>query len=277
MRNTLVLTLFLISSCLYGQESIEVMSFNIRYNSPNDGVNIWPNRKDKVAEIINYHKVDAFGLQEATKIQLDDLDPLIHSYKWIGVGRDDGKEKGEFSPIFYNPKKLTLGKNGTFWLSEVTDKPNKGWDAALPRIATYAFFTTHASKDILIVNTHYDHRGSIAREKSSLLIVKKVQELNPEGIPTIIMGDFNATPDQNPITNYIENGFKHARITKPEVHMGPIGTFSGFKSKEQENHEIDHIFFKGKLDIQRTATLSPTWGGLFASDHHPVLAKLIFQ
>lgn len=270
-----ILLLILISTVAIAQNNVEIISFNIRYATPNDGINQWENRKDKVVSLLNFHSPDVFGLQEALKSQIDYIAQEMPNYTWIGVGRDDGKAKGEYSPIFYNSKKLELITSGTFWLAAKTDKPIKGWDAALPRIATYARFKGE-NKTFLVLNTHYDHIGEKARRNSSLLILDQLKLLQKAGEPVVFMGDFNASPQDEPIKVFLSANWKQARIASPALHLGPVGTFNGFKEKESEN-EIDHIFFNDQFEIVKSATLSNTWGGLFASDHHGVYANLRFK
>lgn len=271
MRKIIV---FILLSIPGFSQSFKAISFNIRYATPNDGINQWENRKDKVADLLSFYEPSVFGLQEALKSQVDYLDNNLDNYAWIGIGRDDGKEKGEFSPIFYNTKELKLLSSGTFWLSETTDKPSKSWDAALPRIATYGVFQNTKRKKIFVLNTHYDHKGAQARVNSSKLILEKIKELAPKGAKVIFMGDFNATPEDEPISLILNEGWQHGHLSDPSVHFGPIGTFTGFQSKERGDDEIDHIFFDSSWKLKNSATLSPTWAGLFPSDHHAIYVEL---
>jgi len=144
-------------------ESINAMSFNIRYNNPGDGENAWPYRKEMVAETIRFHKVDIAGLQEALHGQVKDLEALLPEYGWFGVGRDDGRQEGEYTPVFYLKSRFRILNQSTFWLSENPDKPGKGWDAACPRIATWGKIEDTLTKTaFFFFNTHLDHVGKIA-------------------------------------------------------------------------------------------------------------------
>jgi endonuclease/exonuclease/phosphatase family metal-dependent hydrolase len=272
MKKTFVFIAICLASygTLLGQ-NINFMTFNIRYNTERDGINKWDNRKDHAAEMVKFYDVDFCGMQEALIGQINDLQARLPEYEHFGLGRDDGKEKGEFSPIFYKKTKYKLLKQETFWLSETPEKPSKGWDANLPRIVTWGYFKDlKTKKKFYVFNTHYDHIGQIARAESSKLVLKKIKEIAGNE-NTILMGDFNASPSDEPI-KIIMNGLNETSSISQTPHFGPESSFTGFEAKEQEGRKIDHIFVNNpKLKVLKHATLSNTWGGLFASDHHPVL------
>lgn len=250
------------------------MSFNIRYATPNDGINQWENRKEHVAETISYFETDICGLQEATEPQVLFLEKALTNYKWIGVGRDDGKSGGEFAPIFYNSAKLNLTSWKTVWLSKTPKKPSKDWDAALPRIATVAHFERKTDgKKFVAINTHYDHRGEVARVESSKLILGLISKIK---VPVILMGDFNSTPADGPILTFTNGGLHNTQDISKTPHYGPVDSFTGFKSSERENSQIDHIFTNSGIEVLKHAAISQTWEGRFASDHHPILTTLKF-
>ncbi len=195
-----LLLLFMFPTLLFAQDSVSsslrVITFNIRYNNPNDGEHAWPNRKERVASLIRFHQADLIGMQEVLKNQINDLESLLPGYSWIGVGRDDGKDAGEFSPIFYRTERFQLIDNGTFWLSETPDViGSKSWDAAITRIANWAQFSDrNTSQTFLLLNTHFDHRGEQARSESAKLIVDHLQGLTAE-YPIVVTGDFNVPPN----------------------------------------------------------------------------------
>lgn len=250
------------------------MTFNIRYNTEKDGINKWDNRKDRAAEMVKFYEADFCGMQEALIGQINDLQERLPDYEHFGLGRDDGKEKGEFSPIFYNKTKFKLLKQETFWLSETPEKPSKGWDANLPRVVTWGYFKDLKSKSkFYVFNTHYDHIGKVARAESSKLVLKKIKEIAGSE-NAILMGDFNATPSDEPIKIIMEGLTESSKLTQAP-HFGPESTFNGFENKEQDNRRIDYIFVNNpKLKVFKHATLTNTWAGLFASDHHPVMAVI---
>lgn len=263
-----------------GQQGLNVMTFNIRWDNPGDSANAWPFRKDKVAGQILFHAADVVGVQEALHRQMLDLKTRLPKYAYVGVGRDDGKEKGEYSAIFYDSTRLRLQKSGTFWLAPNPETAGmKGWDAALPRIVTWAMFRyRNARNQFYVFNTHFDHMGKIARAESAKLLLRKVLEIGGT-YPCIVMGDFNAAPDDEPIkiigdVNDV-NHLINAKAVSTSPHYGPSGTFNGFQAKETTDQPIDHIFIKNGVRVLQHATLSQTWGGRFSSDHFPVFARVL--
>lgn len=269
--------LFLLSTVCFAQNRLNVMSFNIRYATPNDGINQWENRKHLVGETISFFETDLLGLQEATLPQVKYLADQLATMKWIGVGRDDGAEKGEFSPIFYNSSRLVLKDWSTIWLSETPEKPSKNWDAALPRIATIAHFKTlKGKKEFICINTHFDHIGVKARHESAKILAQRVKEFRQKGMKVILMGDFNCNPDEDPILALTNSELKLSENVSKTPHFGPIDTFNGFEAKERERTNIDHILVTAGITVWKHASISQTWQGRFASDHYAVMAQVSF-
>ncbi|ANQ47948.1 endonuclease/exonuclease/phosphatase family protein [Flammeovirga sp. MY04] len=255
--------------------SLKYMSFNIRYNTPHDKENAWPNRKDWVADIVKFYEVDVFGAQEVLEGQLNDLKDRLPQMTQVGVGRDDGKKAGEFSPIFFNTKEFKLLDSGTFWLSETPDEPSSGWDAALPRICTWAKLKSKSTKrTILVMNCHYDHEGDEARVNSSKLLIKKSQELSEQGkYPVVLMGDFNTEPQAEPIkilSDYYQNT-REISLTNP---LGPVGTWQGFDYNSPLDSHIDFVFTYGYFKVLRYAHITEAKNQRFPSDHLPVFVEL---
>ena len=270
----------MVSLSIQSQE-LNVMTFNIRYNTKNDSLNAWPYRKDNAASQIKFHNVHILGVQEALHEQVMDLSQTLPQYKHVGAGRDDGKTKGEYSAIYYDAARLKLLGSSTFWLSLTPEIPgSKSWDAAITRIVTWAKFTDARSKRTFFVfNTHFDHMGKEARRESARLLKQKVKDIAGNN-PVVITGDFNSKPSDDPIKIITGSTDKDKFIDTKAVsltpHYGPQGTFNAFTSKEIDNEPIDFIFLKGKWNVLQHATLSQTWGGRFSSDHFPVFAKLSF-
>lgn len=280
MTKLLIIIGFIVSINAPSQE-LNVMTFNIRYNTRNDSLNAWPYRKDNAASQVQFHNVHILGVQEALHDQIMDLSRSLTKYKYTGVGRDDGKTKGEYSAIFYDTTRLKLIESSTFWLSLTPEVPgSKGWDANITRVVTWAKFRDVSAKKIFFVfNTHFDHIGQEARRESAKLIKQKVKDI--AGVnPVIITGDFNAHPSDEPIRILVDqndqNSFIDTKGISVTPHYGPKGTFNGFGPKERDSEPIDFIFIKGKWKVLQHATLSQTWGGRFSSDHFPVFAKLSF-
>ncbi|MDF1697934.1 MAG: endonuclease/exonuclease/phosphatase family protein [Saprospiraceae bacterium] len=248
------------------------MTYNIKYDDPSDSINKWDNRKEEMIDLIDYYEPDVFGIQEGLLHQLTYLDKHLPSYSRIGVGRDDGKEKGEFCAIYYNHKELSLLKNSTFWLSQKRDSISVGWDASMERICTYGLFENKiTNKKLWVFNTHYDHIGKISREKSSELILQKIKEINIEQYPVVLMGDFNAEPNSPPIKIIIKELKDGASGVENGIY-GPIGTFTGFKKHTIAKRRIDYIFVKG-LDVVKYRHIDDLRKNTnYLSDHLPVIA-----
>ena len=278
MKKTLSILLLLIPATLFSQQ-MNIVSFNIRYNTANDGINAWPNRIEMVNGLLLFHEAEIFGLQEALYNQILDIQNGLPEYEWFGVGRDDGEKGGEFSPIFYNKSKFILYDHGTFWLSPTPDVPSKGWDAALNRIVTWGRFQSKVTgKQFLVLNTHFDHRGTEARKNSALLIEEKIREMTRnKNLPVILTGDFNLTPDQEPIIllkRFMRDSFE---VTE-EPPYGPVGTYNGFKmDADLTSRRIDYIFVHGGIDVLKYAALTDFKDYRFPSDHLPVFAKVVLK
>ncbi|MDA8763042.1 endonuclease/exonuclease/phosphatase family protein [Flavobacteriaceae bacterium] len=267
---------FLLIFCLFlfqKVEPIKAISYNIRYNNPNDGMNIWENRRETVASLLNEQNADFVGLQEVVYPQLQDLVSALKNYDHIGVGREDGKTKGEYSPIFYKKEKYKLLESNTFWLSESPETVSKGWDAMLERICTYGLFQNRISQEkIWVFNTHFDHRGVLARAQSIDLITQKVKELNQENLPLIITGDFNLTPDQAPIQK-MQSDFEDVQKNLP-VSDPYYATSNNFDTDKNSKKRIDYIFIKDLKVLSARHLYKKTPMGGWASDHHPVMVLL---
>lgn len=253
---------------------LKVASYNLRYNTPNDGVNAWPNRKEQVKALINYHEFDIFGVQEALRGQLNDL-AESDEFAFIGKGRDDGKEAGEHSAIFYKKDRFKLTQSGDFWLSETPDKPSLGWDATCcNRICSWAKFTDlQTKKDFYFFSVHFDHQGVKARQESGKLMVQKMKEI-AKNAPVICVGDLNSTPDTEQvklIQTLLNDSYQ---VTKVPPY-GPVGTFNGFKFDAPMENRIDYIFVSKNIQVLSYAALSDSKEQRYPSDHLPVVAKII--
>lgn len=276
--STLLLTITLIfgfSENMLAQ-SHRIATFNIRWDNPGDEGNLWKDRLPHVVGLIQFHQISLFGTQETLVNQLKQINEGL-GYLSIGVGRDDGKEKGEFSPIHYDPKQYQLEDSGTFWLSPTPDSPSKGWDAALNRICTWGRFKDKKGKKFYVFNVHYDHIGQQAREESSKLLVAKVKEINTKNLPVILMGDFNVTPE-NPAYATITSdpSWEDARLVSKLPSYGPKGTFNSFDWNKMPDGIIDHIFIQGKIQVLRHGILTDNYGKKYPSDHFPVMAEVVF-
>lgn len=274
------LLLFLaLASALAAQEqpSVHVMTFNIRLDTPDDGINRWGNRKDWVADLIRHYNPDVFGLQEALSHQIDDLAECLSEWAWVGVGRADGKKAGEFTPVFYRKDRWKLLDSGNFWLSEEPDKPGSiGWDAALPRVATWVKLQhIQTGREAWFVNTHFDHRGNKARQESALLILRRLDKVLHTA-PVVFMGDLNTLPGSTPIQLLEGSALADARELSKYPPYGPEGTFNGFELGAYGGR-IDYVFVNGFWKVLEHVTISDHIDKRHPSDHFPVLVELLLK
>lgn len=269
-----------------GAGAVRVMSFNIRYDEPRDGINAWPNRKALVASMMRFHKADLIGVQEALKHQMDELGALLPEYSWVGVGRADGKTGGEYSAIFYRKSRFKSLDSSTFWLSETPNVPSTGWDAALPRIVTWIKLRDLTTGKVFFhFNTHFDHRGERAREMSAQLLLNRISQITKTS-PVVVTGDLNFTEDAagyKILTGKSSGTFANSktalldgRYVSQQGHYGPSSSFNEFKALVPEK-KIDYVFVKGNIRVFQHGILSETLYGRFPSDHCPVLAEIVIE
>ena len=275
LRQTLFLLAFFLLWSESKSQSLTMLTYNIRFDNPADGPNAWPLRKAWMCGQIRIINPDVFGIQEGLDRQVRYIDSSFTDYKHIGVGRDDGKTKGEFSALWYNTRKLQLIKQGTFWLSPTPEKVSVGWDAALPRICTFGLFKDISSgKKFWVFNTHFDHIGVEARKNSAMLILQKIKKLNKPGLPVILMGDFNSTSDDDPI-KIICQQFQDSKSADKNMSMGPDGTFNGFDPSKPTVERIDFIFAGYGAKAESYQVIRESMDGKFASDHFPVISRIV--
>lgn len=254
---------------------IKVISYNIRMsgNPEADATNYWTFRKEASIAMIDEEQPTVIGLQEACPDQMVYLEEKLENYDYIGVGRDNGKDEGEFMAIFYDTRKVEVGKNGTFWLSDTPDEVSRGWDGACNRTCTWGIFKLKGSgKEFVYFNTHLDHRGKVAREEAIKLIVKKIEELAPKDLPIFLTADFNS-PTTNAIFEPLKAVMKDARAESPQTDNG--GTYNGFR-KDPGVNIIDHIFYKN-AEALSFAVLRGDYGAPFISDHYPVVMNAVLK
>lgn len=252
-------------------QEIKVITYNIRYNNPADGENSWPLRKNSVNNIFQQYQADVWCLQEVLHSQLIDIQPLLSTYSWVGVGRDDGKEAGEYAPIFYKTDKYQLINSGTFWLSPTpTIAGSKGWDAALPRICTWVELKDKSSHKIFrVYNTHFDHQGKKARKESVKLILANIRML-ADSLPILLAGDLNSEPCSKAYKMVLCNkkyGFKDSYQKQAKQC-----TFTGFKVNGSICKRLDFIFYNPSFHLVQYQIIQDTRGSYYPSDHLPVMA-----
>jgi endonuclease/exonuclease/phosphatase family metal-dependent hydrolase len=254
-------------------QTIRLMTYNIRYDNPEDGDNSWENRKDKMAGLLNFYEPAFLGIQEGLLHQVQFLDNSLPAYDYIGVGRDDGKQKGEYCAIFFDTTLFRVIIDSTFWLSETPDIPSSGWDANLHRICTYGLFENLKTKrKIWVMNTHFDHRGRMARENSARLLAERIGQINEERLPLVLMGDFNATPEDAPIRILKSTLSDAAEISEKPVY-GPPGTSNGFR-KDAIVRRIDYVLCTNVKVVSYAHIDDRRNNNGHVSDHLPVLTTI---
>lgn len=255
-------------------EELKVMSYNIRMGIAKDGTNSWEFRCPATIAMLKDQQPDIFGVQEAFEFQIKFIEEYCRNYRSVGVGRDDGKKKGEYMSIFWNKKRIKLIKWGTFWLSETPDEPSKGWDAHCRRTATWALMKDKKTgRKFYYVNTHLDHKGKEAQKNGLKLIVDRIESINPQGYPMVLTGDFNIKPDNAALTDLdarMQSARKVAAVT--DSH----NTFNGWSVKPTDS-VIDYIYISGFSACPEYQTVTKKYADKpFVSDHYPIFARLVF-
>lgn len=256
-------------------QHLNVATFNIRHLNKNDEGNLWDDRKNAVTDLIKYHEFDIFGTQEGLNQQIQDIQNNLPEYKYVGVGRNDGKDKGEYAAIFYKDDRFKLIKEGNFWLTEKdVNTPNKGWDAAAIRICTWAIFKDKKKgKKFLLMNTHFDHIGKIARVESAKLILQKAEEI-ANGLPLIIMGDFNINQKNEAYFSLANSKIVKDTYALATLKYEPNSSYNGWGKSIKKTDRIDHIFVSKDFNVKKYGILTDTYMGKFPSDHFPVVTQL---
>ena len=282
---------------------VVVGSYNIRYDNPHDGANVWANRKDHVKALIQFHDFDIFGIQEGMFNQVNDVAQL-QQYAWYGKGRDDGKQAGEHCAIFYKKDRFKMLESGDFWLSETPDKPTIGWDSRVnKRICSWGRFRDlQAKNEFYFFSVHFDNIGAVARRESAKLMVVKIKEIAKEK-PVICVGDLNSTPETEQIAT-LETLLNDAYKVTEIPPYGPERTSSGFgydpvrerrmdslfvaqarkRTEESGNNSapnrprsrrIDYIFVSKQVKVINYGVITDFYGQYrFPSDHFPIVSKV---
>ncbi|MCK7557690.1 endonuclease/exonuclease/phosphatase family protein [Chitinophaga sedimenti] len=276
MKNLLI-ALFLVAAGMQqtNAQQMNVATFNLRYDNPKDSGNLWKDRRQAVSALIRFHDFDIFGTQEALKNQLDDVASALPGYTYYGKGRDDGKDAGEHSAIFFKKDKFKLLDKGDFWLSETPDKPGLGWDATCcNRICSWVRLEdVKTKKSFYFFNVHYDHQGKVARRESSKLILAKIAAIAGKQ-PAILTGDFNARRESEPYKLLAASSQVKDAITAVKVPYALNSSYNGFGRDLDAEGVIDHIFITPQFTASKWGILTDTYQGKFPSDHFPVMTVL---
>jgi endonuclease/exonuclease/phosphatase family metal-dependent hydrolase len=259
-------------------QQLTVATYNIRFDNPRDSGNLWVNRAPVVSALIRFHDFDLFGTQEAFKTQLDDISAALPQYSRYGVGRDDGKEKGEHAAIFYKSAVFDLLKKGDFWLSQTPDQPSMGWDGkCCKRLCSWVQLRhKKTGKRFFVFNAHFDHEGVQARNESSKLILQKIKAIAGNE-PVIFMGDLNGSHSSTWYQAIAQSGVltdSYKAVTHPYANNG---SFNAFGNAASGTDIIDHIFTTRHFVVSKWGLLTDTYHGRYPSDHFPVLAVISFK
>ncbi len=255
-------------------DTVTVISFNIRYNNPDDGDNIWENRRDNAVIMVNMENPDFLCVQEAYYVQLSYLLNSLQKYSYIGLGRDDGKQGGEHMAILYRKDRFEVVAHGDFWLSETPDVCSRGWDAVCHRIVTWGYFLDkQTGKHVYCFNTHLDHVGEVARRESVKLITQRIKEIvKDKKAPVFLTGDFNSDINSeifDPMKKVLKQARKDAPVTDSK------GTFNGWGSAPN-NIVIDHIFYKNAKPMVFKTLNENKYGRALISDHYPIKGVFVY-
>ncbi|MGI8905980.1 MAG: endonuclease/exonuclease/phosphatase family protein [Candidatus Sumerlaeaceae bacterium] len=256
--------------------ALSVMTFNIRYDNPQDGPDRWYERKPRTMQVLARLKPDVIGLQEALLNQVDDLLTSFPSYSALGVGRDDGRCAGEYSAIFYDTTRLQALRSDTFWLSETPEIPaSNQWGMGCVRICTWAHFKDlKTGKFFYLYNTHLDHKSQPGREKSAALILDRIRKRAPKD-PVLLTGDFN-TSESNPVSTTIRAaGYRDTfRVIHPDATE--VGTTNAFKETTEPN-KIDYVYVDDDWEVHQADIVRDKVDGRWISDHLPVTAAVALR
>lgn len=253
------LIFFFSFSFLIQAQELNIATYNLRNDANVDDVkngNGWKQRLPHICDLIEYHDFDIFGTQEGLHHQLDDIKELLPNLDYIGVGRDDGKEAGEYSAIFYKKDKFELIDSGNFWLSENSKEPNLGWDAVCIRICSWGKFKEKSSgKEFFFFNLHTDHIGTEARREGAKLVLNQIKELSGN-TPTILTGDFNVDQNDESYALINTSGLLKDSYELSAIKYANNGTYNDFDPNLKTNSRIDHIFLTNNFKVKRYAVIT---------------------
>lgn len=288
MRRLFSLLLCFCCITIVAQE-LTIGSYNIRYQNRGDSIrgNGWQDRCPSICNQLLWERPDIFGTQEALHAQLLDLEKGLKTYQWIGVGRDDGKQAGEYAAIFYNPQRVELLEEGHFWLNETPDRPALGWDAACIRICTWGHFRDRLTKkDFYFLNLHMDHVGVKARRESAKLVMQRITAMTDGGKKlAVLTGDFNVPQTNELYSLFTQSGVLKDCYIEARERFVENGSFNSFNTQAYTTERIDHIFVTPKTAVDAFAIRTDSrwqedengqWTCRLLSDHYPLFARIRF-
>ena len=277
-----VLSLAAQSAQTPAREPLTVMSFNIRYGTANDGDNHWNLRREFLFDVMRAADADLAGLQEALDAQLGELLQALPQYGLVGVGRDDGRARGEYSAILYRRDRFRVSDAGTFWFSDTPEVvASRSWGNRITRICTWARFVDRDGQAFWHYNVHLDHESQPSRERSTALLAERIAARRAPAEPVIVTGDFNVGETNPALT----------RLTAPQAGAPALfvdafrvrhpdepraGTFNGFKFGQTGGDKIDYVLVLPGTDVLDAAIIRTSRNDRYPSDHFPVTARIVF-
>lgn len=268
-------------SAARAREPLAVMSFNIRYGTANDGDNRWALRKDFLFDVIREADADLIGLQEALDGQIQELLVALPQYGVVGVGRDDGRTRGEYAAILFRRDRFRVSDSGTFWFSDTPEVvASRSWGNMITRICTWARFVDRDGQAFWLYNVHLDHQSQPSRERSTALLAERMAQRRVPAEPAIVTGDFNAG-ETNPAVVALTGARGDAppvmldtfRVRYPEERVA--GTFTGFKFGETGGDKIDYVLVPPGTEVIEAAIVRTSRSERYPSDHFPVIARVV--
>ena len=251
---------------------LTVMSFNIRYGTANDGDNHWLKRREHLFALLREQQADVVGLQEALHGQVEEILQAVPGYAYVGVGRSDGRQAGEYSAILYRTARLQARRSDTFWFSDTPAVvKSTSWGNQIERISTWAYFEDREGPAFYVFNVHLDHQSQPSRERSAALLLARIGALDPKA-PVVVTGDFNAG-ENNPAAKALLAVFRDSfRVLHPDD--SEAGTFNGFKPGQTGGDKIDFVFVEPGTEVLDAAIVRTSRNGRYPSDHFPVTARI---
>lgn len=271
----LVLTTSALTTSAFANNPVTVMSYNIRCGlceAPENPHN-WKKRKYFVAHLIKTHNPDVIGLQEAEIFQVEDLVEMLDDYSWMGVGRDDGKDKGESTAILFRTGRFSLQGQQTLWLSQTPLKPSLGWDATYRRTLSIAKLLDAQSKQFLhIFNVHLDNEGETARQEGAKLLLSEIAKVDAVP-PIIVTGDFNVTAPSATYDIITQTLADAEKISTTPATGGGI-TYNSFGENNEPDNKIDFVFVKKSMKVKSHQVDTTIYNNIYPSDHYPVIVTV---
>jgi len=258
-----------------GPLALKAMSYNIRCASCDAAgtAQHWSQRRPLVIDRIRRHRPDVIAVQEAERAQLDELVVALGDYAWTGVGRDDGRDRGEFAAILYLDARFVLDAAETRWLSETPRQVSRGWDAALPRTLGRAELRDRRTgRRLQVWNAHFDHHGERARLESSRLVLREIAA-RADTTPVLLLGDFNFTAEADgyAVLTSVLRDAEAVALAPPE---GGTETLNGFGRFQGRGPKIDFVFVDAGARVLSHRIDEGDAPRGYASDHHPIIVEV---